>query len=193
MKLRTPKGVMIGELFAFLSGLYFRGKLAYALRFADPPRGVDPALVITTDRGLVAVTEYVTVEALQQMGGVPIDQHDARYREPLEKSVAELAAQIGRRDVDVVLLGSIASGKYVNILAAAFGERLKFPIDFVGRGDMSRGGLMLRCVEEGRELEYAAVVGAVRKGQRPPKLEKRPGILLRAMGEARRARDGGGR
>src|SRR4051812_39795657 len=80
MKLRTPKGALIGEVFAFLSGLYFRGKLAYALRFAHPPRGVAPVLVITTDRGLVAVTEYVGSEELQRMGSVPIDQHDRRYR-----------------------------------------------------------------------------------------------------------------
>jgi hypothetical protein len=38
---------------------------------------------------------------------------------------------------------------------------------------MSRGGLMLRCVDEGRELTDVPVAGAVRHGQRPPKLEKR--------------------
>jgi hypothetical protein len=69
-----------------------------------------------------------------------------------------------------VLLGSIATGKYADILMEAMGERLVFPREFVGRGDMSRGGLLLRQVREGRELEYIPVAGAVRHGQRPPKL-----------------------
>jgi len=74
---------------------------------------------------------------------------------------------------DIVLLGSIASGKYVDILHAAFGKRLCFPVDFVGRGDMSRGGLMLRCAQDRRELPYVPVAGAIRKGKRPPKLAPR--------------------
>jgi hypothetical protein len=83
-------------------------------------------------------------------------------------------------ECDVVLLGSVASGKYVDILTKVFNHRLLFPCDFVGRGDMSRGGLMLRCVDEARELEYVPVHGAVRHGQRPPKLQKRklPAIRL---------------
>jgi hypothetical protein len=70
-----------------------------------------------------------------------------------------------------VLLGSIASGKYVEVLLPIFGERLLFPPAFVGRGDMSRGGLMLRCAASGDELEYTPVAGAVRQGSRPPKLD----------------------
>ena len=38
---------------------------------------------------------------------------------------------------------------------------------------MSRGGLMLRAAADGPELEYAPVLGAVRKGARPPKLSPR--------------------
>jgi hypothetical protein len=34
--LRRREGVPIGEVFRFVSGLYFRGKLAYAQRFARP-------------------------------------------------------------------------------------------------------------------------------------------------------------
>jgi len=72
----------------------------------------------------------------------------------------------------VVLLGSIATGKYSDILMEIFEDRLFFPIEFVGRGDMSRGGLLLRRVREGRELEYQPVRGAIRRGKRPPKLER---------------------
>ena len=81
------------------------------------------------------------------------------------------------RSCDVVLLGSVASGKYVDLLLPVFGDRLMFPPDFVGRGDMSRGGLMLRCARSGDELPYVPVAGAVRHGKRPPKLTPIKGIL----------------
>jgi hypothetical protein len=78
------------------------------------------------------------------------------------------------RDGEVVLLGSVASAKYVDPLLSVFGQRLSFPPTFVGRGDMSRGGLLLRCVRSGEELEYAPVDGAVRHGPRPPRLPRLP-------------------
>jgi len=43
---------------------------------------------------------------------------------------------------------------------------------FVGRGDMSRGGLLLRSVRYEVELDYVPVAGAVRHGPRPPRLER---------------------
>jgi hypothetical protein len=70
-------------------------------------------------------------------------------------------------------LGSIATGKYVDLLLEVFDGRLLFPLEFVGRGDMSRGGLMLRCAADNIELEYAPVRGAIRHGSRPPKLTPR--------------------
>ena len=73
-----------------------------------------------------------------------------------------------------VLLGSIATNKYVDPLTQVFGERLLFPKDFIGRGDMSRGGLMLRHAAAGQELEYIPVATAVRHGKRPPKLAPIP-------------------
>ena len=74
---------------------------------------------------------------------------------------------------EVILLGSIATGKYVDVLLANFGQRLRFPADFVGRGDMSRGGLMLRCAADRQELSYLPVAGAIVNGKRPPKLAPR--------------------
>jgi hypothetical protein len=176
MKLRTPKGAKLGEVFSFLSGLYFRGKLTYANHFAQPPRGVAGQQVITTNRGLVRADEDVTIDELRAMGCVPIDAENLKYRKPLQQSVEKLAKKVGAKG-EVVLLGSVASGKYVDILLEILGERLLFPIDFVGRGDMSRGGLMLRCVRENRELEYAPVAGATRRGKRPAKLKPIAGIL----------------
>ena len=76
-------------------------------------------------------------------------------------------------DTRVILLGSIATDKYSSILGDILGEQLLFPAAFVGRGDMSRGGLMLRCVDEGSELEYIPLSSALRRGQRPARLPPR--------------------
>jgi len=168
-RMREPAGAPLGEVMTFLSGLYFRGKLAYAERFASPPPGVEGVLVITADAGLQVPATSVTAAALRRAARVDIDAANHRYRRPLEASATALAARLRAED-EVVLLGSIASPKYVDVLTHAFGDRLLFPIEFVGRGDMSRGGLLLRCVRDGQELEYAPVLGAVRHGPRPPRL-----------------------
>ncbi len=181
VRLRSSRGVAIGEAFAFVSGLYFKGKLAYALAFARPPEpGAElagsGALVITPTAGLRPVETAITADALKAFAGVDIAANDPRYRRPLLASAKALAEEIGE-DCEVVLLGSIASTKYVDVLTEVFAERLKFPIDFVGRGDMSRGGLLLRCARSGEELPYVPVKGAVRHGPRPPKLTPIKGIL----------------
>ena len=114
----------------------------------------------------------MTVLDLAAAARVDIAADNPRYRDPLAADARALAAHVGRA-CEIVLLGSIASGKYVDVLGALFGAQLCFPGDFVGRGDMSRGGLMLRAAADGPELEYAPVLGAIRKGKRPPKLEPR--------------------
>jgi hypothetical protein len=167
-------GAPLGEVFSFMSGLYFRGKLAYARAFARPPEGDSPLVgsgifVVTPTAGLRSPDTLVSRDALRAFAGVEVSAADARYRVPLESSASQLREEIGP-DCDIVLLGSIASGKYVDVLDAVFGERLLFPADFVGRGDMSRGGLMLRSVAGGEELAYIPVRGAVRRGKRPPRL-----------------------
>src|SRR3954463_1250621 len=181
VRLRQGRGVAIGEVFAFVSGLYFRGKLAYALEFARPPEPGLPltgsgALVITPTAGVRAVETAITLRALPLFPGVDIAAADPRYRKPLLASARTLDEEIGP-ECEVVLLGSIASAKYVDVLTEGFADRLKFPTDFVGRGDMSRGGLLLRCVRSGEELPYVPVVGAVRHGPRPPRIPPIKGIL----------------
>ncbi len=163
-------GAPIGEVFRFASGLYFRGKLAYADAFARPPPGVPRALVIAPGAGLVPAEATVRAEHLRAFAAVPVDARDARFTGPLLEAARLVAARLGEPD-EVVLLGSIASDKYVEPLLSVFEGRLLFPVDFVGRGDMSRGGLMLRAVRAGVELSYAPVRGAVRHGPRPPRLE----------------------
>jgi hypothetical protein len=165
VELRRREGVAIGEVFAFLSALYFRGKLAYAKRFGAP-------WVITTNRGLVPAETRVCLEHLEAFAQTDIKRGDRDFRAPLERDASRLAKEIGP-DGRAVLLGSIASKKYVEPLLEVFGDRLLFPQEFVGRGDMSRGGLLLRSVEDDKELTYVPLAGAVRHGARPPKLPKR--------------------
>jgi hypothetical protein len=174
-QLRTD-GASLGELFSFVSGLYFRGKLAYARRFARPMDPTEPivgggVLVITPNAGLRSAETSVTLSSFRTFGSTSIDASNPDYRRPLEHSARALREAVGS-DCEVVLLGSIASDKYVGVLMPLFGEKLLFPTTFVGRGDMSRGGLMLRTVDSGLELDYAPIAGAVRHGARPPKLER---------------------
>lgn len=171
-KLRGKDGATIAEVFTFLSGLYFRGKIAYANAFACSSNGDCAVFVITPTRGLVDARSTITQKDLREFAAVDIDEEDPRYRKPLEKSVRRLAKDLPS-DCDVVLLGSIATGKYVDVFLKHFKERLRFPADFVGRGDMSRGGLMLRCAADRTELPYVSVTGAVLNGKRPPKLTPR--------------------
>jgi hypothetical protein len=173
LRLREPEGVALGEVFAFLSGLYFRGKLAYARAFARPPEGTSGALVITSNAGLVPADRPVTLATLRGYGRVAIDAAEPRYRRPLLRDASRLARLAGP-GAEVVLLGSIATGKYVEPLLEVFGPRLLFPPEFVGRGDMSRGGLLLRHAREGRELSYRPVGVSERHGPRPPRLARAP-------------------
>ncbi|HEU5218431.1 MAG TPA: hypothetical protein VFU23_07220 [Gemmatimonadales bacterium] len=172
VRLRSLEGAAIGEVFAFLSGLYFRGKLAYATAFAAPPPRVPPALVITTDRGLVGPEEAVGPDDLRTFAGVDLASADPRFTTPFRRDLERLAAA-SSPDTQFILLGSIATGKYTDSMLDVLGEQLLFPSDFVGRGDMSRGGLLLRRVDEGRELDYVSVNGAIRRGSRPPRLPRR--------------------
>jgi hypothetical protein len=171
-KLRSKGGATISEVFTFLSGLYFRGKIAYANAFACRSNGDCGVFVITPTRGLVEARSTITLSDLRGFAAVDIDASDPRYRKPLEQTVRRLAKDLAH-DCDVVLLGSIATGKYVDVFLKHFQERLRFPADFVGRGDMSRGGLMLRCAADRHELRYISVAGAALSGKRPPKLEPR--------------------
>jgi hypothetical protein len=167
-RLHRAEKVALGEIFSFLSGLYFRGKLTYARAFANAPEGLAGFYVITSNRGLVPADAPISLAELKAFSRVDIDATDARYRRPLLRDARRITKEYP--ECRIILLGSIRTGKYVDVLLSAFGERLHFPTEFVGRGDMSRGGLMLRCVRAMQELEYAPVIGAVRRGKRPSKL-----------------------
>jgi hypothetical protein len=164
------EGLSLGEVFTFASGLYFRGKLTYARHFADEEAG-SLVRVITTNAGLLDPTFPLTPESLRAFGEVDIAAEDPRYHEPLRRDAKALARKLGK-DGCAVLLGSIATAKYRDVLLECFGERLVFPGDFVGRGDMSRGGLLLRAARAGVELPYITVAGAMLTGKRAKRISE---------------------
>lgn len=164
IRVREEPGAPLGEVFSFLSGLYFRGKLTYARRFENPPpRRASGIHIITPTDGLASPGLMVTLKDLERFATVPIEADESRYRLPLENDIERLAGKIGPR-CEVVLLGSVATGKYVDVLLPVFGKRLVFPKEFVGHGDMARGGLLLQRAESGKELTYIPVSHPSRLG-----------------------------
>ncbi len=149
---QSPEGVPIALAFAFMSSLYFRGKIAYALQFG----GVEGTRIITPGFGLVPPDWRLTQERMKTMAKIDVDAAVAKYRKPLERDAKELAASLAG-DAQVVLLGSVASGKYVDVLWPILGEKLRFPAAFAGLGDMSRGGLLLRAARANKELDYTGL------------------------------------
>jgi hypothetical protein len=182
LEFRSGK-MTLGRAFSFMSGLYFRGKLSYAERFGE-------ALVITPTRGLQPPALPFTLSLLREFAVGDVSLDNPEYRSALERDVQALAKRIGRRS-QVVLLGSVASGKYVDVLLPILGTRLRYPTAFIGRGDMSRGGLMLRSAASGVELDYDALTAGVRpRGPRPPKLDPLTRVAVSWNDESTGARSG---
>ena len=149
---RTADGVPIAVAFAFMSALYFRGKITYAMHFG----GLENSWVIAPGFGLVSPAWCITEERMKVLKRTPVDARKRNYRKPLERNALALAETLDA-GTEVVLLGSVASGKYVDVLWPIFGKRLRFPAAFAGLGDMSRGGLLLRAVRANRELAYTTL------------------------------------
>ncbi len=158
---RSPEGVTVEEAFTFMSSLYFRGKITYARHFAASPPELalgtedDGILVIAPGFGLMPPSWRITPERMKKLRGTPIDLKNRAYCEPLRQHAEQLRELAP--EASVVLLGSVATGKYVDLLLPVFGDRLLFPRDFAGAGDMKRGGMLLRAVREDRELDYVTL------------------------------------
>lgn len=168
-RVRSTAGAPLGEVFSFLSGLYFRGKLTYSRAFANAPEGLASGIhIITPTDGLSTPDAPITLKDLERFASLPIDAEETRYRVPLERDAARLAEAVGP-GCEVVLLGSVATRKYVDVLEPIFGERLVFPIEFLGHGDMARGGMLLKRVTSGVELAYIPVSDPLRLRKWPTK------------------------
>lgn len=163
VRYRSEEGVPIALAFAFMSALYFRGKITYALQFAEASK----VFVIAPGFGLVSSSWCITEERMKTLRRTEVDARKRNYRKPLERDTKALAASLSD-NAQVVLLGSVASGKYVDILWPILGDRLVFPSMFAGLGDMSRGGLLLRAARANRELEYTSLAAARHKDGNDP-------------------------
>jgi hypothetical protein len=148
-------GVSLGEVYRFISSLYFRGKLDYAHRFQNPPRGIAGVQIITGD-GLMLPETIITVSELRRISANSIDEKNSDYRRRLDSDLRCLRERVSD-DTEIILLGSVATSKYITPIREVFGERLLFPREFLGIGDMSRGSMLLRCCAQGAELEYRPV------------------------------------
>jgi hypothetical protein len=157
---RTTEGVEVADAFAFMSALYFRGKIAYARQFAVPSPliGGNGIFVITSGYGLVPPEWRLNEERMKKMRRIDIDADTRSYTKPLREHAQLIASALDQEgDSEVVLLGSVATGKYVDVLLPILGNRLRFPSAFAGLGDMARGGLMLRAARAGKELQYVTL------------------------------------
>lgn len=155
--LASPEGAAIGDVFTYISGLYFRGKLAYARRFARPPDGVawlrSGVLVITHNRGLVAADARITAAHLDAFADTSIGVDVPEFRRALERDARTLRDAIAPT-AEVVLLGSLATPKYLAPLGSVLGDQLVVPSALYGLGDKARGALLLRAAASGEELLY---------------------------------------
>jgi hypothetical protein len=168
-------GAPLCEVFSFFSSLYFRGKLAYAQAFAQPPPDCPGIFIITPTAGLLPHDQLIRMPQLRRFGRAPIHLKHRLYCSALRRSAKELAARTAS-DCELVLLGSLATRKYLDILEPIFNGRLRVPAEFIGLGNMSRGGLLLRCVRENRELTYAdaALASAQSTDHEPSSLAPSP-------------------
>lgn len=167
-QLHSAHGAPLGEVFSFVSGLYFRGKMSYACSFGRAPGETPTAWVMTAGGGLCRLSERIRPERIRAWSAVSIHEDNPHFTAPLLRHASALLEAFPA-DARFVLLGSVATSKYVGPLLEVFGERLLFPAAFVGRGDMSRGALLLDAVRAQRELEYAPVAGTALHGTRPPR------------------------
>ena len=159
--LRSEEGAPLAAVFSFVSGLYFRGKLSYARAFGRVAAGLGSAYVMVAGGGLCPPDEAITLSRLRDWQKVSVSERNPHFTAPLLRHASLL---LDRHDpaTRFVLLGSVASNKYVAPLLEVFSERLFFPVDFAGMGDMSRGALMLRAARDGQELAYAPLAGTAR-------------------------------
>ena len=168
-QLQTESGAPLCEVFAFLSSLYFRGKLAYARAFARPPHAMRGVFIVTPGAGLCTKRRLSPRRPRRVCGGRGRSRNP-HFVAPLLRDVQALVASASSTRASCC---SAASLRQVRRAAAAgVRERLLFPADFVGRGDMSRGGLCCAPRAKASELDYLPVLGATRHGPRAARLPR---------------------
>src|ERR1700687_5976686 len=115
-------GAPLGDVYRSISSLYFRGKLDYAERFQNPPRGI-AGIQIITGAGLMLPETVVTLSELRRISSTSIDAKNSQYRLPLDSALLRLREMVGNQ-TDIILLGSVATSKYITPITEVFRERL---------------------------------------------------------------------
>jgi hypothetical protein len=101
-------GATLGGVYSFISGLYFRGKLAYAETFKKPPPTIAGVHIITPAAGLLLPDSILTLAELRRITSTRVDPANPHYRKPLDRDLLRLRALLDA-DTQIVLLGSIAT------------------------------------------------------------------------------------
>lgn len=150
----------LGEAFSRISALYFWGKLAYARHFGRGRPHLEAVQIITPSRGLMAANAPVTAQLLDEFADTAIGAAEARYRDALTESLVRLTEEAGEA-AEFVFLGSLATPKYTSLLIEQLGAAVLTPASFVGMGNMRRGSVLLRSVDEELPLRLVSLREAV--------------------------------
>ena len=151
----------------------------YASRFGRPPPSLPPALVITPTRGLQSPSLPISRSLIEEFAS--LDWHRPTRAFWIRSSRVRVSF-VHRSSQRCAWSCSGASRRAGTSSRWRASSRAgcNYPAEFVGRGDMSRGGLLLRHAEEGRELDYVPLAaGLTRHGAKPPKLPPLPRAATR--------------
>ena len=109
--------------------------------------------MIVPGHGLRPPETVFSPEQLRATAHIDVDEDNPVHHDALLAAAASLDRATGHQ-CSFVLLGSVASAKYTTALLKVLDHRLLFPAEFVGRGDMSRGGhyAAQRSVPPGADL-----------------------------------------
>src|SRR5579862_6354696 len=76
------QGVPLAEFFCYTSSLYFRGKLAYAQLFSQPPAGLQGFFIITSSSGLLTPDTVVDIAKAKDLAsGFFVNYHQLSGKE----------------------------------------------------------------------------------------------------------------
>ena len=114
-KLRAGAATL-GEVYSFISGLYFRGKVAYSDAFGSAPQDLPPAVVIVQGLGLLPLQTLMTAEKLTAAGAVSIERDHIAYRTALLRDAKAVKSASGA-SCQFVLLGMTAQYDLISALS----------------------------------------------------------------------------
>jgi hypothetical protein len=108
---RLREGVAtIGEVYSFISGLYFRGKMMYAEAFRAAPAGVPAVLVMVPGAGLVPPETIIDAGQLRAIAGISVAEDNPEFRDPCDDS-RQIAGRARRKGLRLRVAGQCSERK----------------------------------------------------------------------------------